>query len=41
MFTYMYAISPNLFLASKRGVWFLRLCDERRKHNNIRDEDSL
>ena len=33
--------SANLCHGGRRGVWFLRLCDERRKHNNVRDEDSL
>ena len=33
--------SANLYHGGRQGVWFLRLCDERRKHNNVRDEDSL
>ncbi len=33
--------SPIQFPASRRGVWFRVLCGERRKHNNVRDEDSL
>ena len=33
--------SANLCHGGRQGVWFLRLCDERRKHNNVRDEDSL
>ena len=33
--------SPNLFHASRRGVWFRVLCDVLRKHNRDRDEDSL
>ena len=33
--------SANLFHASRRGVWFHVLCDAQRKHNNVRDEDSL
>ena len=41
MLTCMSANFPIQFPSSMRGVWFLRLCGERRKHNNVRDEDSL
>ena len=41
MFTYMYAISPNLSLSNRRGVWFRVLCGVLRKRNRDRDEDSL
>lgn len=34
-------ISANLFLASRRGVWFRVLYDVLRRHNRDRDEDSL
>ena len=33
--------SANLFLASRRGVWFRVLCGELRTRNTFRDEDSL
>ena len=32
---------PIQFPASRRGVWFLQLCDVLRRHNRDRDEDSL
>ena len=41
MLTCMSANFPIQFPSSMRGVWFLRLCGERRKHNNVRDEDSF
>ena len=33
-------ISPNLFPANRREVWFRVLCDVLRKHNRDRDEDN-
>lgn len=41
MLTCMSANFPIQFPSSMRGVWCRVLCGERRKHNNVRDEDSL
>ena len=41
MFTYMYAISPIQFPASRRGVWFRALCGVLRTRNNVRAADIL
>ena len=34
-------ISPNLFPANRRGVWFRAPCDVPRTHNTFRAADSL
>ena len=41
MFTYMYAISPNLFHASRRGVWCRVPCDALRTRSTFRVLDIL
>ena len=35
-----FAKIANLCYGGRRGVWFHVPCDERRKHNNVRDADN-